>query len=260
MVGAWSLEDAKQLISRLSQLASAEMRTGYLKQNAGLLAGTLTEINTSGNLFDSMYFESDIFEGRHLLSCEFRRCVFNDVVLVGTTMEQCQFLECQINGLSIGDTSLRGCVFDEGCLVVGLRDANRSGEQLRTYVPEECERALVECGASFSIQQVAARPEVARVPEHRALVLTKFLRIFERNSGAVDSVIQLKMGDRLHIFETEVLPQLIKHDVVRKTSYRGRGQQNRYELNYPIETILTAEDPFSPSPRELIDFWQELRN
>ena len=77
--------------------------------------------------------------------------------------------------------------------------------------------------------------------------------------GQTRILIQTKLGPRLYLFKKTVLPALLNHGVIRRTEYRGSGCQQRYELNFPIELILQAEDQQSTAPQELITFWNDLR-
>jgi hypothetical protein len=130
---------------------------------------------------------------------------------------------------------------------------------MRDYVPAECERILEALGAKFEKTPELPFGESGSIPDESRSALNAFLRIFSRNSGAVDDVIAVKLGARLAHFQKEILPALTKHQVVRGTSYRGRGKHDRYELNYPIEMILRAEDPAAQVPDTLKAFWSELR-
>jgi len=256
----WSADQAREFVAILSEACTSELRSSYLKQNCGVLAGALSQLAVSDLRFDSMYFEGNIFRSSRLQRAEFRKCVFNDLVLFESKWRDCSFYECEILGLSVNNTRLDGCVFDEKCRVVGVLLGSAVEEEFRTYVPEISERILTDCGAQFPQSSLFThRKPVPPIPEDRRRALEKFLRIFDRNTGAVERVIELKLGQRLHIFEKDVLPRLLKYDVIRQTTYRGRGGQSRYELSFPLETILQAEDPDSAAPEQLIKFWQELR-
>ena len=53
---------------------------------------------------------------------------------------------------------------------------------------------------------------------------------------------------------------LIDYGLVRKTDYRGKGHQARFELAYPVEQILKAENPEASLPNNLVGFWEKLRD
>ena len=258
-IEGWKPAQARDLVAILSDLCISELRSGYLKQNAGLLAGRLARVAGSDVRFDSMYFEGDILQESRLERASFHKCLFSDFIITDSRWTDCQFKECEISGIAVHNARLDGCVFDEGSRVVGVLRGSGTDGEFRTHVPDVCEDILVGCGAKFLRPTLFARVPVPPVPEERRVALERFLRIFERNTGAVDGVIQLKLGPRLHTFEKEVLPVLLKHEVVRETTYRGRGGQHRYELSFPLETILEAEDPSAAAPAQLLMFWQDLR-
>lgn len=260
VIEPWAPARVRKVISGLGEICSSELRSGHIKQNAGLLAAALARLAPRDLRFDSMYFESDVFAGSEMAGATFRRCVFNDVVLVGAKWSGCHFQDCQILGLALAEARLDDCVFDPGCEVVGVIQGDGSSAGFRTYVPETCEAILRQCGARFERSATGpARGRVGPVPREIRAALEGFLRIFQRNTGAVDTVIQLKLGQKLSTFDRSVLPVLLDSGVVRRTQYHGRGVQNRYELCYPVEAILRAEDPDSGAPAELILFWDSLR-
>ena len=62
------------------------------------------------------------------------------------------------------------------------------------------------------------------------------------------------------MFRNSVLPMLIDYGLVRKTDYRGKGHQARFELAYPVEQILKAENLEASLPNNLVGFWEKLRD
>lgn len=261
VIEPWTAEQAKDMIAGLSEMSSSELLSGYLKQNAGLVAAVMTTVNPNRHTFDSMYFEGVQWAKTRLVGCEFRRCVFNDVDLTNIEWIDCAFRECQVQGLTVDHTSMQNCTFDESCRVVGILQSSGISETVRIFVPDVCEKILKQSGARFlKAEERPVTRAVPPVPDDRRRALESFLRIFNRNSGAVESVIGMKLGPRKHIFDDKVLPALLDHGVVRKTEYRGHGHQDRFELAYPLDLILGAEDPQSGAPSQLIAFWNSLRN
>jgi hypothetical protein len=131
---------------------------------------------------------------------------------------------------------------------------------LRNYVPDQCAKILRDLGATFLEPKLEKGKAVRPIPEDERSALESFFRIFSRNSGASEQVIQLKLGTRLYVFQKVILPALQRHQIVRSAEYRGKGHQSRFELNYPLDVILKGEDPNSATPTEVKDFWEELRS
>ena len=261
-IGHWAHETVSSVIDRLSALARAEMRSTYLRQNAGLLAARLSERRGGQEqlFFDSMHFEGDSWKGSTLKLANFAKCTFINVDLTDCSWSDCSFVDCRIDGLTCSSsTQLKNCVFRGSSYVQGIlfkRDGETS--ELRSYIPEECAAILERLGAHFEVE-AAHKRNLKPVPEDHQKALDAFFRIFSRNSGATEEVMKMKLGTRYSTFTNIVLPLLRQYDVVQPTEYRGRGQQSRYELNFPLETILMAEDPDAPVPSNLRDFWMELR-
>jgi hypothetical protein len=259
----WDANQAADIINSLSKLTSSELRSTYLKQNAGLVASQMArscDQPIHGLKFDSMYFEGDSWVGATLEEAEFRKCTFNGIDLSGSRWKSCTLIDCRIDGLACDrETKLSGTVFDAGCQVLGVLQ-KYVADGMRNYVPQECQRILAGLGARFEEAPELPFGAISPIPEESRAALNAFLRIFNRNSGAVDDVIAVKLGARLAHFERHVLPLLEKYNVVKGTSYRGRGKHDRYELNFPIELILQAEDLTSQAPDNLKTFWSELRD
>lgn len=262
-MAAWDPSQAADIINNLSNLTSSELKSTYLKQNAGLIASQMAlscDQPIRGLKFDSMYFEGDEWVGSTLEEAEFRKCTFNAIDLSGSSWKNCTLIDCRIDGLTCDrETTLSGTVFNAGCQIVGVLQ-KYVADGMRNYVPEECQRILEGLGARFETGPELLFAKVVPIPEESRSALNAFLRIFNRNSGAVDNVIETKLGARLAHFERHVLPLLEKYNVVKGTSYRGRGKHDRYELSYPIELILQAEDPASQAPHNLKAFWSALRD
>lgn len=256
-------EVVSRIISSLSAMCRTEVRSTYLKQNAGLIAARLavTVPKIENLLFESIYFEGDHWLGGSLLKARFSRCVFNGVDLRGCDWRECLFEKCDLQSLTIDEvTRLDGCRFDGATRVTGLLESHEGEDSMPRFVPDVCEELLEKRGAIFeraSETQLSLDLRPVR-PDIRA-ALNRFLRIFNRNTGTTGNTIKLKLGPQTHLFNKVLLPVLLEHSVVRSTEYHGSGAQKRYELAFPIDTILAAEDPSGPAPAELKSFWEALR-
>ena len=208
-----------------------------------------------------MYFEGDEWKESQLREVTFERCTFLNAVLSGSTWIDCRFVACDFNGLSYDvTTSLKGSEFDTNSRVLGVLKVEEDSDHFRTYVPEKCRTIIKSLGGRFAaVNQDQADPAVPVNDDLRGC-LEAFLRIFSRNTGASDQVIDRKLGSRRPLFRNSVLPLLLEHELIRKTQYRGSGHQDRFELVYPVEEILMAEDPDAPLSSSLVEFWDELRS
>ena len=270
VVGKWisvvrdrSDEQATKLLACLNSLADKEVRTTYLKQNLGLIASNVAPACTSlaGVKLQSMYFEGDEWKGSKLAEVTFDRCTFLDVVLNDCVWVNCHFIRCQIDGLTYSETTrLDGSDFDENYRVLGVLKDEDGSLSFRNYNPETCQSILESLGACFPSEQQTRSAPVETVRKDLRACLEAFLRIFSRTTGATENLIDRKLGVRAPLFRHSVMPALIHYGLVRKTDYRGRGQQCRFELAYPVEQILKAENPESPLHGNLVKFWDELRN
>ena len=263
MVGRRSSTQAGELLTYLSSLARKEVRSTYLKQNLGLIASNIALSCSSlvGVKLEALYFEGDEWKGSKLNKATFDNCAFLEIVLNDCAWVDCHFIGCQIEGLTYNDTTrFDNSVFDDGCHVLGiLRDENNI-TSFRTYIPRECQDIIESLGAHFPSKQLPRSIQVGPVRNDLRSCLEAFLRIFSRNTGATQNLIDMKLGTRAPLFQNSVLPVLIEYGLVRKTEYRGRGHQNRYELAYPVDQILKAENREATVSSNLVGFWDKLRD
>lgn len=264
-IPSWGGEQARAVVETLSRMARSEVQSTYLRQNAGLLSSQLASIPAAVRaaplVFEFMYFEGEHWRSVELESAEFRKCTFTGIDLAGTIWRKCKLIDCQFDGLEYDDgTRLEGTTFNLGCLVLGvLKSQGAVGGSLRSYVPEECREILKRLGADFE-KPILAEVRIMRpVPEKIRDALEAFFRIYSRNSGATDNLIRRKLGAREPLFKGTILPKLFKHGVIRKGTFKGRGDQHWFELNYPLDMILKAEDPDAPVAANLKQFWEQLR-
>ncbi|HEY8055934.1 MAG TPA: pentapeptide repeat-containing protein [Terriglobales bacterium] len=259
----WTEAEVRAAVKGLSQISDSEVRSTYLKQNAGRLAARLASAAAplDGLHFRSMYFEGDDWAGAALRGAVFSKCEFEAIDLSGCAWEGCRFESCTLQAVSFDDeTSLRECVVDPGSHVIGVIQTKAGQEVRRSYVPSTCEAMLKEIGLKFDyIEGEQLELADSAVREEVRSALNGFLRIFARNSGATDGVIGVKLGARLSLFRKSVLPLLMKHGVVRESSYHGSGSQSRFELCYPVEVILAGEDKYGTAPKEVRALWDCLR-
>lgn len=259
-------QDPKEIhifLRYLNSLARSEVRSGYLKQNIGLIVARAASAcpPLKRAKIEAMYFEGDEWKESQLKEVTFERCTFLNAVLSGSRWIDCRFLACDFNGLSYNvRTSLKGSEFDTNCRILGVLKVEEDSDHFRTYVPEKCRTIIGSLGGRFTAEQRDHVDAVVPVNDDLRGCLETFLRIFSRNTGASDQVIDLKLGRRRPLFRKSVLPPLLEHELIRKTQYRGSGHQDRFELVYPVEEILMAEDPEAPVSRSLVEFWDELRS
>jgi hypothetical protein len=116
LIDSWAPDIVCQMISALSRMSKAEVRSTYLKQNAGLIAARMAEVSPDleNMVFESMYFEGDDWTGTKLLKAQFVRCVFNGVDLSDSEWKECCFQECDFQSLTVNERSrFDGSRFDE---------------------------------------------------------------------------------------------------------------------------------------------------
>jgi hypothetical protein len=262
----WSYDSSREIVAWFSETCQREVRSTYLRQNLGLItariAGRFVDVIDSGGFsMESMYFDGDSWNESMLAHAIFTKCTFVNVDLSGASWTNCRFVGCNVDGLILDSKScLQGTSFDSSCLVTGvLKRTSDDDTRMKSYVPDECRALLEREGAIFEIDEPNAQI-LKPIPEQDRKMLDTFFRIFSRNTGANENVLRLKLGARFTNFRKNLLPLMLRHNVVREVAYDGSGQQQRFELCFPIESILRAEDPLAIAPRNLKEFWESIRN
>src|SRR5450755_1645116 len=144
----WSPQQAKDIVSRLGKLTTSELRSTYLKQNAGTIAAHLATRRGHDDVgvfeFDSMYFEGDLWSDSALKNSRFKKCTFIGIDLSNARWEGCRFEGCYFDGLIFDEkTRLDGCQFAGDCSVLGVLKRRKEGEEgLKNFVFEECRQSL----------------------------------------------------------------------------------------------------------------------
>ena len=261
----WSYGKSREFVAWFSETCQREVRSSYLRQNLGMItariAGRFVDAkDLTGFTMDSMYFEGDSWRESVLKNSSFTRCTFMNVDLSGVSWTNCKFSDCNIDGLILDDKSrLDRTIFSAACIVMGvLTRTTDDDSRMKNYVPEQCQLMLERAGAKIEEESTPVLT-LAPIPEETRRMIDTFFRIFSRNTGANENVLKMKLGTRFTNFRRNLLPIMIKSGVVRKVDYDGSGQQERFELCFPIETILRAENSSAAVPRNLKEFWEVLR-
>jgi hypothetical protein len=258
---------SRDVVGWLSMMSRAETRSSYLRQNIGSIAAHVAQrgglVGGESYSFDNMYFEGPCWRESVVRKGIFTSCSFLNLDLTNTRWVNCIFRRCRIDGLILNTaTDFEGSSFDEDTVILGVlrRKSDDDEYPLKSYVPDECALLLEQRGACFpETISINTAEDVESVPSEVRKCLDVFFRIFARNTGANENVTKVKLGPRYHFFKKEILPPMLKFKVIKPTQYYGNGQQERWELCFPIETILKAEDPHSATPATLREFWNELR-
>lgn len=87
-IAPWNAQQVKEIIDRFNHMTRTEVRSSYLKQNAGLLSSQMADLHGHEEKvafgFNSMYFEGDDFRNAHIDGSSFAKCTFMNVDISGS--------------------------------------------------------------------------------------------------------------------------------------------------------------------------------
>jgi len=222
-------------LQTLRRLAESETPTSFVRENAGLLAICLLDLWTQRPLeLVQMVFPTDVLKGRRVHGVHFARCYFQPTSLADSVLENCTFEACRFERLELTKSTEVQNTRLVGCEVTTLI---RVEQDDYLFDPAAIESALHSHGFLISgIQQ----PSVTHEPDEETRVLERALRVFLRANHINESVFRQRLGVKASTFFSTVLPALERAEVVQEIPYLGKGQQRRFRLAAPMQSIQEA--------------------
>ena len=214
----------------------------FARENCGallirLLSGGVED--GASIVVDSVVFPVNALVGRQLLNVEFSQCRFEPTEIVGTHFVDVFFRGCEFERIDIADEcTLSGGTFVE-CRVNALRRG--AGETERNfYGPHEIVAEMRDSGAVVSTSQNFPTEASARARDQRIDAVEKFLRVFLRATQVNEDTVRAKFGKQAAWFVDDIMPILIRFNIVEQVEYRGKGVQGRYKLAVQMSAIQDA--------------------
>ena len=210
--------------------------------------------NTANTMVDSVVFPLNSLAGRQLANVTFSQCRFEATEITGTTFINVTFKSCEIERFDvvIGDT-LAGSTFIN-CQINAIKRENVESEK-NFYGPHEIAKELFAFGANVPASNVNPSSTSASGPDPRIEAVEKFLRIFLRATQVNEDTIRAKFGKQGPWFIDDILPILIRSNIVEQVEYRGKGVQARFKLAIPM---LAIQDALANSEGDFDEFLTAL--
>ncbi|HJS89232.1 MAG TPA: hypothetical protein VJ738_04625 [Steroidobacteraceae bacterium] len=225
--------DAKELLIILQMINDSERTASFLRDNCAAIAVSLIHhAGLSGVLLTNMLFPVEALSGRKLRSVTFESCYFQATDIADADFAECRFSRCKFDRLEVKGAPRLGGTLEE-CEIGSLYLAEKD-QQL--YDPSAILRALKEYGMQLPEEGEIGAGE-ANIPDPELELVEKVLRIFLRANHVNELVLRQRMGTRANFFFKSVLPALLKHGILKETSYQGSGNQGRYRLGIQMQEI-----------------------
>ncbi len=252
---------AQHLIGSLANAVESEVRPTFLHGNVGTLVAAILDGLESEEtlLFDApAIFTGVVLERTRLANVNLSRCVLVNPSFLGARWLDVRFIDCALGDVTLDTSSeFRGVSFDS-CAVDGVRVVQGGQEVDREYAPSRIRMLLEKHGISWS-DSVDASDETPGVRDpHPDSDLSKLahrlLRLFNRTTVVTDEIIRIRFRHDHQRVLDELVPLLVDCGVIKAGTWRGRGSQRIWSLQYPIDVVLAAEDDSDIG--DLGRFWQ----
>jgi hypothetical protein len=239
--------------------ARASSPLSFARENCGALIIRLIDTQSEAApaiKLDSLVFPLNALTSTQLANVTFSQCRFEPTEVSGSVFSNVLFIECELERLDISfDDTLDGATLVDcrvAAVKVGIADSERN-----FYGPHEVAIELVTYGAV--VRSAEGTPPASGVtrPDDRIEALEKFLRIFLRNTQVNEDTVKAKFGKYGPWFVDEMLPILLRENIVEGVKYQGKGVQSRFKLAIPMYAI---QDALSASEGNFEEFLTSLHS
>jgi hypothetical protein len=235
-------EDPASLIAAISEVATTEGPTSFVRENGGGLCLRLAEKGAgcgSPAIIRSMTLPQDALAGRILKNADFECCYFRSTTIAGQ-FEQVAFKQCEFEHIEVEDSfAFHGITFED-CSVHGLT-VFRGEHAVDLYNPADIQTYLVKSGAVFfKANQMVPITDALPVDDDEIKIVRKLLLVFRRATQVSESVVRLRLGVYSSRFFDKVKSDLLQVGVLLPVKHRGGSVQERFKLGRSMATIAAA--------------------
>ena len=198
----------------------------------------LSGIGAGGVWVHALSFGHDALRDKKLSQVTFENCYFSNSSLDLTEVVNCTFIDCKFMQLRISDsTRLHEVVFQE-CTVDALALISRNRD---IWTPGEIRQILEQAGVTYKQPDLPAdAPLPAREPDVEIIDLEKLIHYFLKSTTLSDNMIRRKLSARGQVFIDDILPKLLRHNVMVEVDNRGGGGQRRFRIGATLQAINEA--------------------
>lgn len=219
---------------------SDEIRMSIAKENVSSILIRVIDYS-GGKDVNIRYgtFPIDSLRARTLGNVTFSECYFHDTSLDHSRLTSCKFEKCEIEGFGFCESTVIDSVELTNCRIHMVLP---HPDSVSIYAPRLIEDTLRTHGILVTPR---SGPRLAigigeAEPDESVDVTEKLLRAFLRSSGVNELTLQKRMGAGWAYFSQDVLPELLRHEIIEETQFRGGGKQKRYRLRARLEAVTDA--------------------
>lgn len=234
--GGYRISTAEDL---LKEVCKNEGMVSFVRENLGaifirLIAGEKdTDVVVSGLILPPEGLSSIA-----LTKKVFRNCFFQGTSLENSILENCEFVECRFERLEVAESLkvLNSKLID--CEISSLYDEKTDNNY---FDPNQISKAL-SCYRFeiISNKETQTNLELVSEPDELLQLTERVLRRFLKSTHLNETIFRVKLGKVYNTFETEVLPELLKANVLAEIGYDGSGSQRRFKLGKQMSFLEIA--------------------
>jgi hypothetical protein len=257
-------EGPQSLLQKLSAAGRKESaRSGQVRENAGLIAGTvLHQSVASGLLLEDLELSCMTFPGGDLNHVEMRRSKFENVQFRRVDMSRTRLLECETKNcyffevlVSPEVTRLEITGLDPSTDIAGLRVAEGNTIKL-VYDPVELRRVLQKTGTFPEHEDLHAN--LRSIDEHMMTLVEWLMRAYNRSNPvctADDNLFRLFRDPMWQQLEEALVDTKV---VSREQRGTGGPPKDFLRRQFLPDQIMTGANRLADVPDPIRDFWQYL--
>lgn len=245
--------NSKEHLIFLQKVALLAGKSSYTNTNTTSLMLKIHNTNKSESRLmisnSSIFIEENDFH--QLYNIIFSSCYFEELNISNAFVSKVQFEQCDIDRIVINEqTDLSTARFNNSKIrevfILSPVDSHS------IYEPQKIQEFL-----TARTEKNTDCLEDATLSEDLFL-FDRFLRLFIRTTEINTDSIEFKLGKSYKKFQDEIIPKLIKNNIIEEVKYRGRGNQKRYKL---LITFSDAKDILYNGVQDLdgfITFFKKL--
>lgn len=233
--------DSFGLLSRVIQIAEKESLLSFVSENCGcIIIKLLNKIEMTPEHADfkikGITFGSDILQNIEIHEIRFIECHFQSTKLTQTKIMECSFEHCKFDRIDLPSEKVFSRTNFINCKIHGLV---LEEDDLQIFSPHDIKKQLENSGCDFLDKEEGLEFKSIET-DPRLLLLQRFLRVFYRKTYCDESIIKVKLGKQSNEFLDDLLPRLLREQIVSEHKYRGSGQQRLFSLVCQMQDIQNA--------------------
>lgn len=231
--------NVEKLIERLNSIARIDSLTSFTHENCSCIILRLAASSMHAELtLEGLIIPQNCLHAIRLSDLHFKKCEFASTDTENSSLTRVTFTDCNFDRLGLSQSLQITDAKIENCNFKSITPPNRD---IAIFTPAHFNPILTSKGFQVTgIATTSASQSQIPMPEDDYTAVLKLVRIFSAKTFITDVLIRTKFGKTGSFVIDQLLPILLKNDVLVETTYRGKGIQRLFKLGRPMEDIISA--------------------